>query len=117
MKSNLSVMLDIPANCKVDEQQIVKDFYTKFVECCGGETEAYEAVKKAIEKDPDTKLEDEDVFVEMPINRFICKQYDAACKFAFRHVNSDVSELLRVVVGLMVDRVSGTSFSIKKNLA
>jgi len=103
VKKTLIVMLETPSNLSVDENQITRDFTSKFVELFGGKSDAIKAISKAIEQDPDVQIEAESVYVEMPVNRFVYEQYDTACQFAFSHLNADVVDRLRIEVGLRFD--------------
>lgn len=103
MSKKLIVMLDVPSMLSVDENKIVSDFTSKFIELFGGEFAANEAVNKAIEIDPDIKIEPDDICIEMPINRIVSEQYDSACAYAYRCLSCCDADALRISVGLRLD--------------
>ncbi|WP_122053609.1 hypothetical protein [Vibrio sp. Evd11] len=100
----LTFMLEVPVNQIVDEDQIVSDFTSKFIALFGGESDTINAVSRAIEKAPDWKNEADQVYVAMPINRFVSEQYTIACKYAFKNLAHDVADTLHIEVGFKFNK-------------
>ncbi|MEQ6344790.1 hypothetical protein [Vibrio cyclitrophicus] len=98
-EKELTFMLEVPVNQIVDEDQIVSDFTSKFIALFGGKSDTINAVSRAIEKDPDWKYEADQVYVAMPVNRFVSEQYAIACKYAFKNLADGVADTLHIEVG------------------